>query len=116
MSGGRADEMKVPSSNGMRSQSRNRACGGCGLANHCTGDPAEARGPFRGISLVAASLLYFLVPAFLGLVGAVIAGDGALRQLLGGAAGLLLGVLIAIFAAHRCAAVVLDREACFEPR
>jgi hypothetical protein len=64
---------------------------------------------------VVASLLYFLAPAAMALVGAVVAGDGAARQLLGGTAGLLLGMLIATVVAHRYPAA-LDQETCFEPR
>ncbi|MCP4201703.1 MAG: SoxR reducing system RseC family protein [bacterium] len=68
----------------------------------------------QGPRLVAASFLYFLVPAVTALVGAA-AGSDPLEQLIGGAIGLLLGMLVAITAARRYR-TALEREACFEPR
>jgi hypothetical protein len=65
--------------------------------------------------MVAASLLYFLLPAVLALTGAAVGGDDAVQQLGGGLAGLLLGLLLAAVAAH-CWAAALGRETCFEPR
>lgn len=102
--------------NGTMSSSQAGACGGCRLVDRCAGDRLEARGPFRGVSLVVASLLYFLLPAVLALVGAAIAGHDAVGQLLGGATGLLLGMIFATAVAHRYVTDSPDREACFEPR
>ena len=90
-------------------------CRACRLADLCAAGPPPARGPYRGAPLVVASLLYFLGPAALALLGAALAGDGSLRQLVGGAAGLLAGMLIAAVAARRQAAPAA-REDCFEPR
>ena len=90
-------------------------CGACGLADRCASTAPPASGPLRGASLVVASLLHFLVPAFLALTGAAIAGGGALRQLCGGLAGLLLGMLAATAVARRYADSI-HRKACFEPR
>ena len=90
-------------------------CGGCHLADVCAGQPARAPGPYRGTSLVVASLLYFLGPAGLALAGASVAGDGSLQQLAGGLAGLLAGMLIAALAARRHTPST-GREECFEPR
>jgi hypothetical protein len=49
-------------------------------------------------------------------VGAAIAGHDAVGQLLGGATGLLLGMIFATAVAHRYVTDSADREACFEPR
>ena len=62
-----------------------------------------------------ASLLHFLLPAALALAGAAVGSGSSLRQLSGGLAGLILGMLIAALAARRQSAA-LDGENCFEPR
>ncbi len=90
-------------------------CGGCRLADQCAAAPAADDAPFSGASLVGASLFYFLVPALMGLLGAALAQGGAVAQLLGGAGGLLLGMLLTSIAA-RLHAAYDSREECFEPR
>ena len=91
------------------------SCGDCRLADRCAAASTDTSGPLRGASLVGASWLYFVVPALLALVGAAVAEGGAVRQLIGGAGGLALGMLAANVAARRLAAFAA-REECFEPR
>jgi len=104
----------LPTSRGGRSPGA-VVCAGCGVADRCAGAAPRARGPLHGTALVAASLLYFLLPALLALTGAAVGGDETVQQLGGGLAGLLLGLLIATAAARRWSATV-GRETCFEPR
>ena len=101
--------------NGIGSGPVVTCCDACRLADHCAADPARPRGPYQGASLVVASLLYFLGPAALALLGAALAGEGSLRQLLGGVAGLLAGMLTAAALARRQAADAAPED-CFEPR
>ena len=70
----------------------------------CTGcDPAPAsadgfpspKRPLQDGALVLASILAFLLPLLAALTGALLAGDGALRQLLGAAAGLIMASTLA---------------------
>ena len=90
-------------------------CGGCRLADRCAVAPAADDAPLCGTSLVGASLLYFLLPALMGLLGAAVGGGGPVGQLLGGAGGLALGMVVTSVGA-RLHAAHLSRERCFEPR
>lgn len=69
------------------------SCGGCGLQETCQSGSA-GDGPFKGASLVAAALGYFLFPLVLALSGALILSESALTQFLGGAGGMLVGMII----------------------
>lgn len=91
------------------------SCSRCHLASRCAAAPEVTPGPFHGAPLVVAALVFFLAPAGLALLGAAVAGDDAPSQLLGGAAGLLLGMLGAALGARRYATVIAEEE-CYEPR
>ena len=67
----------------------------------CTGcDPAPAsKRPLQGGALVLASILAFLLPLLAALTGALLAGDGSLRQLIGAAAGLIVASTLAALTA-----------------
>ena len=107
--------MASPVTGRVRTGSGVGACDCCRLSERCAGASTAASGPFRGVSLVGAALLYFLVPALLALVGAAVAGGDAVRQLIGGGGGLLLGMLVANLGA-RVHPTLAARERCFEPR
>jgi hypothetical protein len=55
--------------------------------------------PLQGGSLVVASFCYFLLPLAAALLGAVLAGEGALRQLVGAGGGLLVAAVLAAWIA-----------------
>jgi hypothetical protein len=69
------------------------SCGSCGLQETCQAGSA-GDGPFKGASLVAAAFGYFLFPLVLALSGAVLLSESALTQFLGGAGGMLVGMII----------------------
>ena len=69
------------------------SCGSCGLQETCQAGSA-GDGPFKGASLVVAAVGYFLFPLMLALAGAVILSGSALTQFLGGAGGMLVGMII----------------------
>ena len=85
----------------------------------CTGcDPQFSDGeallsserPLRGGSLVVASIFYFLFPLAAALLGALLAGEGALRQLAGAGGGLLVATVTAILIAG-----ILQRRSSEDP-
>lgn len=102
----------TPSEASLRGANR---CGGCLLAERCGAAIGQPGGPFRGATLVGAFLLTFLLPAAIGLLGAAVTAGDPVRQLLGGAGGLALGMLAARLAMRR-RSVALDPEDCFERR
>lgn len=61
--------------------------------------PRSAR-PLQGGSLVVASICYFLLPLAAALLGALLAGEGAIRQLAGAGSGLLLATASAVLIAE----------------
>ena len=69
------------------------SCGSCGLQETCQSGSA-GDGPLRGASLVAAAFGYFLFPLVLALSGAVVLSGSALTEFLGGAGGMLVGMII----------------------
>lgn len=113
--GWRRGEMASLATDGKGAGANVAACGGCRRADLCAAASPGTRGPFRGASLVVASLAYFLAPAGLALLGAVLAGGDAVRQLLGGAVGLLLGMTGAALGARRHAAARAGED-CLDPR
>ena len=76
------------------------SCGGCGLQETCNGAPADD-GPLRGKAMVAAAVGYFCFPLALALVGALVLDQSPSLQLIGGAGGLGLGMVIAARVARR---------------
>lgn len=76
------------------------ACGGCSLQETCSAG-ARADGPFRGASLVGAAFGYFLFPLVLALAGALLLAGSPALQLVGGAGGLVLGMLVSTRIARR---------------
>lgn len=66
-------------------------CQGCG---EVASSPVAAAGPLVGSSLAAHSLLTFVLPLILALVGAIWADAGPVSQLSGGVAGLFVGMLV----------------------
>lgn len=55
--------------------------------------------PLQGGSLVSASLFCFLLPLAAALIGSLLAGEGALRQLAGASGGLLSASILAAWIA-----------------
>jgi len=56
-------------------------------------------GPLQGARLVVASFCYFLLPLAAALLGALLAGEGALHQLVGAGGGLLAAAVLAAWVA-----------------
>lgn len=75
-------------------------CTGCDpLASDPEADLHSER-PLQGGSLVVASLCYFLLPLVAALLGALLAGEGALRQLVGATGGLFGATVLAVWIAR----------------
>ncbi len=55
--------------------------------------------PLQGGSLVVAAICYFLLPLAAALIGALLVGEGALRQLAGAGGGLLAATVAAVLIA-----------------
>ena len=64
-------------------------CTGCAARIRASEAPVPSERPLHGGSLIIASLCCFLIPLAAALVGALVAGEGAVRQLVGAASGLL---------------------------
>ena len=76
-----------------------RECTGC---DPLIGDPEaeiHSERPLQGGSLVGTSLICFLLPLAAALIGSLLAGEGALRQLAGASGGLLGASLLAAWVA-----------------
>jgi hypothetical protein len=74
-------------------------CTGCDPAPASAGGFPSPKRPLQGGALVLASILAFLLPLLAALAGALLAGDGSLRQLVGAAGGLIMAsTLIAVIA------------------
>jgi hypothetical protein len=71
------------------------ACTGCDPQTGDTKAALDSERPLQGVSLVVASIGYFLLPLAAALLGAILAGEGPLRQLAGAGTGLLGATLIA---------------------
>lgn len=75
------------------------SCGGD--CSSCEQGQTAASGPYLGAALALRSLGFFLAPALMALVGALLWNASPLSSLLGASAGLLLGVLICMLFARR---------------
>jgi len=76
-------------------------CRGCGVRESCEMPVPPGDRPYSGSNLIAASGLFFGIPVLLALLGAAISGASAEAQLVGGAGGLLLGMLATSWVAGR---------------
>jgi len=74
-------------------------CTGCGPSTSATDTDLASERPLQGGALVVASIGYFLLPLAAALLGALLAGEGALRQLAGASTGLLAATVIAALVA-----------------
>lgn len=72
---------------------------GCDPLGSDPGAVVDPEQPLQGASLVVASLCYFLLPLAAALLGALLAGEGALRQLVGAGGGLLIAAALAAWVA-----------------
>ncbi len=78
----------------------NGQCDACAIAEHA--DLASRQpGAMRGGAFAGAALGYFGAPLVMAVGGAGLAGPGAAGQLLGGAGGLVVGMVIAGLIARR---------------
>ena len=71
-------------------------CTGCDPQTGDTEASLHSERPLQGGSLVVASIGYFLLPLAAALLGALLAGEGALRQLAGAGSGLLVATVTAV--------------------
>ena len=82
------------------------ACSGCSLRGDCYAVDGRAEdAPFRGRALVVVSIAYFGLPLATAMFGVLLAGSGAVLELLGGGGGLLVGMTISARVARWLCAV-----------
>jgi len=74
---------------------------GCGSCNQCPLGEVPA-GPWRGWRLVGLAIAFFLVPLFLGIVGALSFGTGQAARGLGACLGLVGGMALACGVGQWC--------------
>ena len=74
-------------------------CTGCDPQIGDTEASLRSERSLQGGSLVVASICYFLLPLAAALLGALLAGEGALRQLAGAGSGLLVATVTAVLIA-----------------
>ncbi len=74
-------------------------CTGCDPSTSATDTDLASERPLQGGALVVASIGYFLLPLAAALLGALLAGEGALRQLAGASTGLLAATVTAALVA-----------------
>ena len=75
-------------------------CTGCDPQIGDTEALLRSERPLQGGGLVVASICYFLFPLAAALLGALLAGEGALLQLAGAASGLLAAIVTSILVAR----------------
>jgi len=72
-----------------------------GDCHNCHDESTRDTGGLAGWKLVVPAVLVFLLPAALGSAGAMMAGPGPIRELIGAVAGLAAGLWIAFIAARQ---------------
>lgn len=73
-------------------------CDGCGVADDC--DDRMGDRPLKGWGMVGSSVMFFILPLILVLVGAVILRSEPGLQVIGGVGGLVIGMTTACLLAR----------------